>query len=249
MPDAPTSPRATPRRRAVPGRPAVVVAVAVALAAGACSSGDEQPSAGTSAASPTSAPGSAAPTTSAPETSPSPSEPAPATTSASPSPSGSVTPSTTDSAPAEDGFGLQEQRSPAWPRLGPSVGIGVASRVGRHAGYDRVVYEFTGTGTPTYRVRYVDEPKDDVSGDPVDVPGDSYLSVGLTTVETPGGDDAPPRDPSPRSLEGTVVTYAPAIWGGFEGRGDGFIGLRGERRPFRVTTLSDPTRLVVDIAK
>ncbi len=45
---------------------------------------------------------------------------------------------------------------------GEQVGI---VRVGRHSGYDRVVWEFPGAGLPTYRVRYVDTPIADGSGD------------------------------------------------------------------------------------
>ena len=122
-------------------------------------------------------------------------------------------------------------------------------RVGRQTGYDRVVYEFNGTGRPAYRVRYVAEPKDGVSGDAIDAPGDAFLQVDVSSVATPAENDPVPVDPSDAMLSGTVVTYAPALWGGFEGVGEQFIGIRGAQRPFRVTVLQDPTRLVVDIAK
>ena len=60
-------------------------------------------------------------------------------------------------------------------------------RVGRHTGYDRVVWQFTGTGRPTYQVRYVDEPTADGSGDVVDVRGDAYLEVLITIGRHPRG--------------------------------------------------------------
>ena len=40
--------------------------------------------------------------------------------------------------------------------------------VGRHEGYDRVVFQFRGEGLPGYRVEYVEPPlKEDGSGNPV----------------------------------------------------------------------------------
>src|SRR3954468_20607317 len=39
-------------------------------------------------------------------------------------------------------------------------------RTGRHDGFDRVVFEVAGTGTPGWDVRYVDQPSSQGSGDP-----------------------------------------------------------------------------------
>lgn len=172
----------------------------------------------------------------------SPAAPTPSTPAASPS-AAEATPE------VPEGFSTQERRSPSWPRLGPRVGTGTEVRVGRHATYDRVVYEFSGTGLPTYRILYVDEPVDQTTGEQVQVEGDAYLSVNVTTVEVPAEDQDRPADVPASSLEGTVVASAPAIWGGFEGYGEQFIGIRGEQRPFRVLVLENPTRLVVDIAR
>ncbi len=184
------------------------------------------------------------------------------TDEASPSPSGSATPSATESpspsaspsptstpVPTPEGFSMDEQASGDWPELGGNVGIGVESRVGKQTGYDRVVYQFSRTATPTYRVHWVDAPIDDASGERRDVPGDAWLEVLVTTVDVPGESAPSPDDPLPADLEGTVVVAAPAIWGGFEGYGQQFIGVRDQQRPFRVSVLTNPTRLVVDIAK
>ena len=43
-----------------------------------------------------------------------------------------------------------------------------AVRVGGHPGYDRVVWQFPGSGRPSFQVKYVDQPIDDGSGDVVD---------------------------------------------------------------------------------
>jgi len=178
---------------------------------------------------------------------------APATPSgsASSSASGPATSSTTTDPDEEPltGFDLDEKDGGGFPDLGDDIGPGEGVRVGRHEGYDRVVFDFTGTGTPTYRVRYVDTPVADGSGDTVSVDGDAYLEVLVTTVSIPGAGQERPADSSAADLEGTVVAEANAIFGGFEGYGQTFIGVRDTQRPFRVSVESAPTRLVVDIAR
>ena len=172
-------------------------------------------------------------------------------TTAGPSTSpASPTPAPTGSAPASPlaGFSLDEKASPTFPRLGGDLGSTGVVRVGRHAGFDRVVWQFAGPGRPTYRVHYVDTPTSEGSGDTVQLGGDAYLEVVVTTVSVPDEGTARPPDPSPAALAGTVVAEADAIFGGFEGYGQSFVGVRGRERPFRVTVLGDPTRLVVDVA-
>lgn len=172
-----------------------------------------------------------------PSSSPTPSATAP---SASPSPS---------TGPTLAGFSLDVQQSKDWPELGGKLGIGLESRVGKHTGYDRVVYEFSGPDVPNYSVRYVDAPIGDGSGDPVKVAGDVWLEVLVSSLDIPGESAPSPDDPLPATLEGTGVAEAKAIWGGFEGIGQGFIGLTGEQRPFKVSTATNPSRLVVDVAR
>ena len=164
-------------------------------------------------------------------------------TDASPSPSASAT--ATASLPA--GFTLDEASSPTFPDLGGTIGgIGVV-RVGHHTGFDRVVWQFPGSGRPTYRVHYVDEPTADGSGDAVDLAGEAYLEVMITTVGIPADSSPRPRKASASSIAGTVVAEALPVYGGFEGYGQAFVGVRDRERPFKVTVLRNPTRLVVDI--
>lgn len=186
------------------------------------------------------------------EPSPSPT-PTAASTSSSPSPpptasasSPAATASPSPSLPA--GFAVTDVTSPRFPDLGGDLGGAGIVRVGRQAGFDRVVWEFTGTGTPTYRVRYVDVPTADGSGDPVAVTGDAFLEVVITSVGIPAAGATRPPDPTASALAGTVVAEANAIFGGFEGYGQSFIGVRDRERPFKVSLLTGPTRLVVDIA-
>jgi len=209
---------------------AVVVATSVvALALAGCTSDPEPTPMPTVSFDSTTAP--ATPTASA---SPS---------ASSPSPSASAT--ATASVPA--GFTLDEASSPTFPDLGGAIGgVGVV-RVGHHTGFDRVVWQFPGSGRPTYRVRYVAEPTADGSGDAVDVDGDAYLELMITTVGVPADGVPPPRDASAASIAGSVVAQALPVYGGFEGYGQAFVGVRDRERPFKVTVLRNPTRLVVDI--
>lgn len=179
---------------------------------------------------------SAAPTsTSASTTSPAP-------TTATPTPTPTVVPST------PEGFSTEPVASPTFPGLGGDLGGVGLVRVGRHGSFDRVVWEFQGTGRPTFTVRYVDEPLGDGSGDPVAVRGDAYLEVLVTSVGNPEEGTARPADASPGELAGTVIAEAMAVYGGFEGYGQAFIGVRDRERPFRAFVLTGPTRLVVDVA-
>ena len=183
-------------------------------------------------------------TSSAPPTAPPTASP---TASATPEPSAS-SPAATPTAAVPAGFAVTDVMSPRFPDLGGDLGgVGIV-RVGRHSGYDRVVWEFPGAGLPTYRVRYVDTPIADGSGDVVAVTGDAFLEVLITFVGIPEEGVARPADPTASALSGTVIAEANAIFGGFEGYGQSFIGVRDRERPFKVSTLTGPTRLVVDIA-
>lgn len=176
------------------------------------------------------------------------------TASSTPAPPSSTPPPSTSPPPASPtatvpaGFSLAEVTSPTFPDLGGDLGAAGIVRVGRHTGYDRVVWEFAGAGTPTYRVHYVDVPTGDGSGDPVAVEGDAFIEVLVTSVTMTDGGASRPPDPSAASLAGTVVAEAKPIFGGFEGYGQTFIGVRDRQRPFKVMALTGPTRLVVDIA-
>ena len=172
---------------------------------------------------------------------PSPSTTTPSPTTASPSP----TSSSPAAAPA--GYSIDGRTSPTFPNLGGDLGGIGRVRVGHHAGYDRVVWEFTGAGRPTYKVHYVDEPLGDGSGDPVPVKGKAYVEVLITSVGIPADGTQRPKDATAAAMSGTVIAQAAGIYGGFEGYGQTFIGVRDKARPLRVSTLTNPTRLVVDV--
>jgi hypothetical protein len=121
-------------------------------------------------------------------------------------------------------------------------------RIGRHDGFDRVVFEVGGTGTPGWDVRYVDEASSQGSGEPVDVAGEAVLQVTVTGAGYP--DDTGVTEyagPDPLSVADTEVVTEVAFDATFEGTTVAFVGTTA-RWPFRVYLLENPARVVVEVA-
>ncbi|MGZ8596560.1 MAG: AMIN-like domain-containing (lipo)protein, partial [Actinomycetota bacterium] len=69
---------------------------------------------------------------------------------------------------------------------GSGAGLGVTGvRTFRQSGYDRVVFDLGGTGTPGWRVEYTTRPTAEGSGDPVTLHGTVFLHVILRGVGLP----------------------------------------------------------------
>lgn len=122
-------------------------------------------------------------------------------------------------------------------------------RAARQDGYDRVVFEFE-NGVPGYRVGYVERPViADGSGNEVVVQGDAVLRVRMEpALDADLTHESAPRTytgPSRFSPDSTVVAELVRT-GGFEAVLTWAAGIDGER-PFRVSTLADPPRIVIDI--
>ncbi|MGY4099667.1 AMIN-like domain-containing (lipo)protein [Nocardia sp. R16R-3T] len=122
-------------------------------------------------------------------------------------------------------------------------------RIGHHAGFDRVVYELGGAGTPGWIAQYTEQAVQDGSGKVVDVAGRSILEIQITGSAypfdngvTPYSGPDPATDPSAPVIAGVYGS------GVFEGTTQSFIGVHTDRPAFEVSTLRDPTRLVIDIA-
>ncbi|MGY1686870.1 hypothetical protein ACI8AK_14890 [Geodermatophilus sp. SYSU D00867] len=121
-------------------------------------------------------------------------------------------------------------------------------RTGRHDGFDRVVFEAGGTGTPGWDVRYVDVASSQGSGEEVDVAGEAVLQVTITGAGYPydtGVEEYAGPDPLPG--QGTATVTEVVFDATFEGTTVAFVGTRSQA-PFRVYGLEDPTRVVVEVA-
>jgi hypothetical protein len=127
----------------------------------------------------------------------------------------------------------------------PSPGTLTQVRVGRHDSYDRVVFQLRGA-LPGWDVRYVSRVTADPSGLPVTVAGAAVLRVVLTGVnghDTAGRVTATGTTQTPRLPALTAVKQA----GDFEAVMTFAIGT-SDRLDFRVFGLTNPTRVVLDVA-
>ncbi|WP_156051563.1 AMIN-like domain-containing (lipo)protein [Allokutzneria albata] len=135
------------------------------------------------------------------------------------------------------------------------VGAAVLSaiRVGSHSGHDRVVFEFRGR-PPTHHAAYVDRVTRDGSGDPVPLQGTAFLQITLhgATMDNSFQETDPTRVlryDGPRRLTPELpVLREVAEAGDFEADLTFGLGL-ARRTPVRVFVLTNPTRVVVDLAQ
>lgn len=212
----------TPRMRRAP----LALGLSVLLLA-ACSGGD----------APTLIAGTTSPAPPASSSPPSAAAAAPTTAAETDSPA--VVPT---AEPAEPGSPALSTGEPAG---GPLTVTEV--RVARQDGYDRVVFELDGDagGTPGWRVEHVDDPRRDGSGDPVDLDGEAVLVVRISGTGYPfdTGREEATAVTVPADTEVITEVELGAV---FEGTYEAFVGLSSVR-PFSVTRLADPARIVVDV--
>lgn len=215
------------RRAALPA----VLAAALALAACGGGGGSTPTTSGTSGGTATG--GS---TTTAP----------PATTTTTTTPPGTTTaPGTTTGIDPLTGAGTEPVVVKA---TNAKTALLTDVRVARHEGYDRVVLQFR-DALPGYDVRYVSRPvHQDGSGREVTVAGASVVQIRMENaldadLEQSG---SPMTYTGPTRLSpGTPEVAELARIGGFENVLTWVAGLR-DRVDFRVSTLADPPRLIVD---
>jgi hypothetical protein len=119
----------------------------------------------------------------------------------------------------------------------------ITLRAGRHAGYDRVVFQLDGP-IPYYSVRYVPQVHLDGSGDPLRLRGAVFLEV---VIRAPTHDEhyRPVLTPTRLRPDFPALREVDAP-GSFEGQTTAGIGV-SYRAPFRVLELANPTRIVIDL--
>jgi hypothetical protein len=132
--------------------------------------------------------------------------------------------------------------TPAGAQSAPTL---VAVRAGRHPGFDRVVFEFRGGGVPSHHVRYVDRLVQDGSGNTVSVAGAADLEVVFQGANAHNDRGAPTVNPR-RFSPGLAAVKEVAQTGDFEAVVGYGIGVDA-RRPIKMSTLSGPSRLVIDV--
>ncbi|MGH9033567.1 MAG: AMIN-like domain-containing (lipo)protein [Acidimicrobiia bacterium] len=122
-------------------------------------------------------------------------------------------------------------------------------RVAGHPCFDRVVFEFRDPGDPGFQVGYVPGPiVMDGSGDPVAVQGSTFLQIRMPSASGFDFETSTPSYTGPTEFTPSDTAQIREVvrTGDFEALLTWVVGL-DEQRPFTVTTLQDPTRVVVDI--
>jgi hypothetical protein len=141
------------------------------------------------------------------------------------------------------------------PKTGPAgeTGYGqlVNVAIGRHEGFDRVVFTFRGDRLPGYRVSYGERPViQDGSGHEIAVDGAGLLFVRLEPASGYDFDAGAPSYRGPDRLHGIDAGASQVRevvkTGDFEAVLGWVIGL-ADVVDFRVLTLTGPGRLVVDV--
>jgi hypothetical protein len=140
------------------------------------------------------------------------------------------------------GLALAFAAAPAGAQSAPTL---VDVRAGRHAGFDRVVFEFRGAVPASRRIGYVDRLTQDGSGKPVSLAGGADLAVVFQGANAHDGGGAPTVSPR-RFSPGFTALKEVAQVGDFEAVVTYGLGV-DRQRPFKVSTLSGPSRLVIDI--
>ena len=140
------------------------------------------------------------------------------------------------------GLVLAFAAAPAGAQSTPTL---VAVRAGRHAGFDRVVFEFRGGVPSTRRIRYVDQLTEDASGKAVSLAGGANLEVAFDGANAHDGGGRPTVSPR-RFSPGFTALQEVAQTGDFEAVVSYGLGV-DRQRPFKVSTLGGPSRLVIDI--
>jgi hypothetical protein len=121
-------------------------------------------------------------------------------------------------------------------------------RIGRHEGFDRVVFEADGAGTPGWDVRYVDAASSQGSGAEIEVAGGAVLQVTITGVGLPTETGVEEYGEPDRLSAGDTEMVTEVVWDRtFEGTSVAFVGVT-EETPFRVYLLEDPARVVLEVA-
>ena len=119
-------------------------------------------------------------------------------------------------------------------------------RAARNDDFDRLVLEFRGGALPGYRVEYVDPPvRQCGSGQVVPLRGDAWLRIRLDPARA--HDERGRATVSDRSRQTDLPSVREMqLICDYEGQVEWILGL-SDRHRFRVTELSNPSRLVVDV--
>ena len=128
-------------------------------------------------------------------------------------------------------------------RLGSLIPTGV--RVGAHDSFTRVVVDLEGEGEPGWFTSYTGDPRQQASGYPVEVDGNTFLNLGIEGTPWPSTPELEEKYMEPGTTPGTGVVSEVVYTTSFEAQTQLIIGLH-KKTPYSVTFLEHPKRLVLD---
>ena len=172
----------------------------------------------------------------------------PPTTATTAAPTTTTTAATTTTVPAFSGTVDPKQAAVVGAPAAQLVDV----RTGSHPGFTRVVWEMDGTlGTPMYQVGYAPGPFVNIGDVTIPVTGSAFIHV----IFFPGMryNIVDPSDIfltylGPETITVNLGSVQQVVFiEDFEANMEWVIGLTGQK-PFKVFTLENPTRLVIDIA-
>ncbi len=114
-------------------------------------------------------------------------------------------------------------------------------------GYDRIVFDFSGALPGSDSAQYVGGVTQDGSGAPVPLSGQAFLKVVFSVAEAHDAGGALSFPQGKRFDPGLTTIKEVVLAGDFEGHVSFGLGLAG-KVGFRVFELSNPSRVVVDVA-
>ena len=121
-------------------------------------------------------------------------------------------------------------------------------RMGVHpeqGGWDRIVFEFAGPSLPPATIGYVASASQCGSGAAVALKGGAVLNVRFSQAAAHDQSAQPTFTPKDLSGPGTTILEANSSCD-FEGVVSWAVGIKAKQN-FKVTTLQNPTRLVIDV--
>jgi hypothetical protein len=116
-------------------------------------------------------------------------------------------------------------------------------RVGKNKGYDRIVFEFTGD-LPNFTVEYTKAPITGTGENVVKIAGKYFVEITFHSLQFPEDENYKYNKIEKTNLKLPVISELEEIeW--FEGVRPFAVGLKA-KKDFRVSQMTNPTRLIVD---
>lgn len=164
------------------------------------------------------------------------------TAAESPAPANPLTADDASAAPQTDWTSEATEQASAG-----SCGVVVDLRTGLHEGYDRVVVEMSGDGTPGWLATWVEQASTLGKGDPITISGEHLLQVVGSGTSMPAG-----QEDLDRLYDGAarLTVGGPGIaevWFDHTFESEFQVVVGAHALDYRIFTLSSPTRLVIDV--